>query len=259
MNPDQLARHRQALLRRNEKPEWKAMMTEKNRRLAKDPDWLARNAESNRRMTRDPVVRAKMSATALRRNQDPGHKGDMLAMAQRRAKNPEWRRNVVAMLRRRQSDPVFRANFLAGNRRLWQNAEFRATLAAAARKATKDPAWIEKNRVHRDSMEMPSKAERHIAEALVPLGFIFVGNKSAHRLAGRRPDFIHQSRNLVIEYDGFWTHRLPRGIAADNARDADREALGYRTLRLLPPVDEKTPHEEIRALVRGWMELGSGS
>jgi very-short-patch-repair endonuclease len=260
MAPDQLARHREALRRRNEKPEWKAMIAEKNRRLAKDPEWLARNAESNRKMTRDPAVRAKMSATALERNQDPTHEGDMLALARRRARNPDWRRNLVAMLRKRQTDPVFQANYRVGREKMKANPTWKPMMTARNRAMAKDPTWQEKNRAHRDSIETPTKAELHIAEALEPLGFEFVGNQSAHRIAGLRPDFPHKTRNLVIEYDGYWVHTTSKNRAHDDARDAARLAIGYRTLRLvLPEVDEKTPPDEIRALVRNWMEEGGGS
>jgi very-short-patch-repair endonuclease len=238
-------------------PEQLARLTERSRRLAKDPTWHATVTEFNRKMTRDPAVRAKMSATALKRAQDPVHKGDMLAMAQRRASNLGWRENVTAALRRRQSDPVFRANFMAGRRKLSKNPEYQAMMAARNRGLPNSPRWREKNRAHLDSVERPSKAERHIAVALEPLGFAFRGNQSAYRIAGRRPDFLDEPRKLIVESDGYWTHRKPKGIAADLALDTAREALGYRTLRLGPEVNHKTSLEEIRDRVGKWMAQGA--
>lgn len=240
LTPEQLARH-----------------NEISRHLAKDPKWLATVTESNRKTTRAPTTRAKMSETALRRYRDPAHKGEMLAMAQRRAGNLRWRKNVTAALRKRQSDPVFRANFMAGRRKLSQNPEYQAMMAARNRGLPNSPIWREKNRAHLDSLERPSKAERHIAEALKPLGFVFRGNQSAYRIAGRRPDFLDEQRKLVVESDGYWTHRKPKGIAADLALDTAREALGYRTLRLGPEVNHRTPVDDIRDRVRKWAAEGS--
>jgi very-short-patch-repair endonuclease len=132
-------------------------------------------------------------------------------------------------------------------------------MAAAARETAQDPSWLEKNRAHRDSMEKPSKAERHIAEALEPLGFIFAGNKSAYRIAGARPDFLHLTRKLIVESDGYWTHRKPVGIAKDAALDAARAAQGYRILHLGPEVNHKTPVDEIRERVGRWVRSAEGS
>jgi very-short-patch-repair endonuclease len=139
---------------------------------------------------------------------------------------------------------------------MWQNPEFRAKILAGVRRATRDPSWLEKNRAHRDSMEKPSKAERHITEALEPLGFVFRGNQSAYRVAGHRPDFLDEERKLIVESDGYWIHRRPENVAKDAALDAAREALGYRVKHLGPEVNHKTPLEEIRDRVRKWMAEG---
>jgi len=101
-------------------------------------------------------------------------------MAQRRAGNLGWHQNVTRALRKRATDPEFRLKFLAGREKMKQNPEWQAKQDARNRKMPENPVWRAKNRAHLDSLEGPSKAERHIAEALEPLGFIFRGNQSAH-------------------------------------------------------------------------------
>ncbi len=107
----------------------------------------------------------------------------------------------------------------------------------------------------------PNKPERKLIEYLEPLGFQYnrtpiVGDYNIHI-----PDFIHNTLNLIIEFDGFGGHNSKSMFTSNNQveidekdhlRDETYKEAGYRILRILPEHLEKGKGF-IQEMVKEWM------
>jgi Protein of unknown function (DUF559) len=63
-------------------------------------------------------------------------------------------------------------------------------------------------------------------------------------------DFLYPADRLVVETDGWDTHRTRAAFEADRARDAALQAAGYRVLRFTARTDEATVARRVLALTR---------
>jgi very-short-patch-repair endonuclease len=62
-----------------------------------------------------------------------------------------------------------------------------------------------------------------------------------------KPDFHWPAHRLIVETDGWETHRTRRAFKLDRARDAALTAVGHRVLRFTYDVDPATVVERVRA------------
>ena len=97
----------------------------------------------------------------------------------------------------------------------------------------------------------PNSHEAYITgllETNFPKQWIYTGDWKV-RIGGHNPDFIHISRKLIIEYDGFYMHKYR--IQQDLERNRKYEAEGYKVL-VLNEKDKNNPKQlvdKVRAFI----------
>jgi very-short-patch-repair endonuclease len=65
-----------------------------------------------------------------------------------------------------------------------------------------------------------------------------------------KPDFCWPAHNLIVETDGWESHRTLAAFRADRAKDAALTAAGYRVLRFTWDVDDATIVRRLRAVLQ---------
>jgi hypothetical protein len=64
-----------------------------------------------------------------------------------------------------------------------------------------------------------------------------------------KPDFHWPAHNLIVETDGWESHRTLAAFRADRAKDAALTAVGYRVLRFTWDVEDGTIVRRLRAVL----------
>jgi very-short-patch-repair endonuclease len=75
-----------------------------------------------------------------------------------------------------------------------------------------------------------------------------------HWVCGFEVDAVWPRQRLVVEIDGYDTHRTRAAFERDRARDAELQLAGYRVLRFTQRMLEREPAAvaaTIRAMLRG--------
>jgi very-short-patch-repair endonuclease len=65
-----------------------------------------------------------------------------------------------------------------------------------------------------------------------------------------KPDFYWPAHDLIVETDGWESHRTLAAFRADRAKDAALTAAGYRVLRFTWDVDDATIVRRLRAVLQ---------
>lgn len=111
--------------------------------------------------------------------------------------------------------------------------------AKTIEKLSKDKKILWANPEYAQSMfskfrKKPTDSELYIDAILqlhFPNHFKYVGD--FNKWVGlNNPDFIDEKGKLIIEYDGYYTHRLPEGIKQDLKRNSNYIKNGYKVLIL---------------------------
>jgi predicted transcriptional regulator of viral defense system len=64
-----------------------------------------------------------------------------------------------------------------------------------------------------------------------------------------KPDFHWPAHNLIVETDGWWTHRTRAAFESDRAKDAALTAAGYRVVRFTWRTPDATIRRRLEALL----------
>lgn len=106
----------------------------------------------------------------------------------------------------------------------------------------------------------PNTKEKRIDKIVSPLGFE-INAIECRMIGGRRPDFIHNHEQRIIEYDGYKGHNpaMPwtpdtweECLALDDKRDQSYHDAGYKVLRIFPE-DLAEGDDFVREKVGLWM------
>lgn len=177
---------------------------------------------------------------------------------------PFKRPEVVAKVRGKPRPNTSEA--LRGKPRPWQVGDKNVSKRPEVRKILSEQKMGDKNpmrdpknlEIWRKAMsKIPNKPEFRLIPILEEFGFIYHGDIEIPRA----PDFIHEDRQRVIEYDGFGGHSptapwtpdtWEECLALDDKRDQEYRDAGYYVLRIFPE-DLAEGDDFVRGKVVEWM------
>lgn len=113
------------------RPDKRAAIIARNRKLWADPEYRARQAKGKAAVQYDPAYLKNMSAARVEVWQRPGNKEKLAAATKSQWADPEQRAIKSKRIREALKTPEERARRAANARAMWENPEYRAKMQAA--------------------------------------------------------------------------------------------------------------------------------
>jgi very-short-patch-repair endonuclease len=137
----------------------------------------------------------------------------------------------------------------------WENPEFRNKVSLIHKEQWKNPEYRSKVvtntlKALNKGMNTPEKVVFDILNELYPNEWKWVGDGDIE-FGGKVPDFIHRTRNLIIEHFGIYHHRIrPRCYEeTEKGRIEHFKKYGYETLIIWNDLLYEYPDKAIKKII----------
>jgi very-short-patch-repair endonuclease len=228
--------------RRNADPEYQRKTRTAQALVVPSPDWLRRMREGCARRSADPEYLQKMRALGARHSADPDWKGKISQARSLQSADPEYRQHHRDGVRRATSTPEWQRE----NRQRLAQLHADPEVQRKIRESWNDPE-VQNRRVR---CQNPSRYEIALREFL-PDTFLHTGQDVTRRVLGKFPDYQDPEQRLIVEMDGHWRHRTPKGQAQNVERDRLLADAGWRVLHIAP--QELRRPDDLRSRIVAFM------